>query len=146
MESQKKKNENKKTNKQTTTTTTKQKYMFPSSSLAFYFHQYTTDDTPTVIDECGFSLANIYFKRYGTIRKLNLVHRVQRLVARRDSGEIEKNIILIGCPITTCIVLPQKPCGNKILGLSLSLASDQSLTKQPENSGFEIDNAHVLFG
>ena len=44
---------------------------------------------------------------------LNLVPRVFRLfgqwlVARRDSGELEFYLNLIGCSVTTYIVLPQK--------------------------------------
>ena len=47
----------------------------------------------------------------------NLVPRVLRLFgqpmgARRDFGGLEFYLIfLIGCPVTACIVLPQKSCG-----------------------------------
>ena len=52
----------------------------------------------------------------------------QRVGARRDSGGLEKKfkLSLMGCSVTACIAFYKIP------------AADQPLTKEPEDSGFEI--------
>ena len=88
----------------------------------------------------------------------NLVPRVLRLFgqwmgARKDSGELEFNLnFLIGCPVTVCIVFPQKSCGNKLPVPRVSPGA-HPLTKKPEDSGYEIalspgpyvKNIYVIF-
>ena len=44
----------------------------------------------------------------------------------------KKTIFLIGCPVTACIVLPQKSCGTAVS------PGDHPLTKKPEDCGYEI--------
>ena len=44
---------------------------------------------------------------------------------------------MIGCPMTACIVLPQKSCGNKIPVPRVS-PGNRPLAKEPEDSGYEI--------
>ena len=49
----------------------------------------------------------------------------------------EKLHFLIGCPVTACIVLPQKSCGNKLkFQFSRVSQADHPLTKKPEVSVF----------
>ena len=76
----------------------------------------------------------------------SLVPRVLRLfglrvVARRDSGEFEKSHFFIGFPVTAFIVLPLKSRGNKIPVLPRVSPGNQPLAKEPEDSGYEIEQS-----
>ena len=52
--------------------------------------------------------------------------------------ENSKNFFfLIGCPVTACIVLPQKSCGNKIPDPRVPPV-DQPLAKEPGDTGYEV--------
>ena len=55
----------------------------------------------------------------------------------RHSRIRKKLIFLIGCPVTACVVLLQKFCGNKIL-VPIVSPGDQPLAKDPEDSGYKI--------
>ena len=72
---------------------------------------------------------------------INVIPRVlrlfgQQLVTRRDLT------FLIGSLLTACIVLLQKSCGNKIPVPRVS-PGNQSLAKEPEDSGYEIDHLYL---
>lgn len=76
------------------------------------------------------------FYFYDNINLLRLFG--QQVGARRDSGLVEKDLnFLIGCPITVCIALSQKSCGNKIPVPRVS-PGNQPLAKEPKDTWYEI--------
>ena len=67
-----------------------------------------------------------------------LLPRVLRLFGQRvGARRIRKKLnFLVGCPVTVCIVLPQKSCGNKIP--VPHSPGDKPLAKEPKDSGYEV--------
>ena len=65
-----------------------------------------------------------------------------RLAERIETLENSKKLnFLIGCPVTVCIVLPQKSCGNTPeIHFQFPRVSpgDKPLAKEPKDSGYEI--------
>ena len=91
-------------------------------------------DTTLELKTRNLGLFAFYF--YDNINLLRLFG--QQVGARRDSGLVEKDLnFLIGCPITVCIVLPQKSSGNKIPVPRVS-PGNQPLAKEPKDTWYEI--------